>query len=1284
MECIKLLEEFLNSFIIEDLESDKTKSLVDTRLYKTLLALLQPGDREQLSGKKLRVQISEGRVLVNDKIILDNSYRVKEGDIIKYNNKKFRIKGIDLLNAFQNLLIKCVNEINPNNIINDLFNDDLKNDQLPFLIASLLRLEFKLENCEVNHPVRFNSLKFLEKNLNQVFQKNNISSKISTSAKIIKLKEIYDSNKTFLSQIIINLDNIYKLDNLQQTLRKHINQQEFKLFFKPFIPVELLRSDELDLLFKPINEARKTENETARKQLYNDARKNIIKYKKNAEQLNLEFVIEFLIPLADKLISILNIETYGTTEARTDFVIKKISKKYPFFNLGEIDLQVKIINKGEGYATNLCLKAESKDLKVINNNNFIGDLPPGEMTFTLPVEIKKKSSNLDPTIEFGVDWINLDNTHLQKSFSITFESQNENIPWENLKAKKPYSLKAISDKEKLLGRDVILDELIENFQNDEIDSFILFGQRRVGKTSIVKSLRNWFEKLINMNVIMVYVDCTNVRDSNVTKSISQLGKSICTDLLSRLQKKAFNNYSAITALKKVHVPEFENSLTPLTIFLQELINIIPNYKFIIAIDEFDELQYEVYKPGDISDTLFRNLRGLNNNFPNLGIILIGSEKMPKIYNWHGEQLNNWKNRAVDTFDRETQFESFKKLVIIPAKGYIQFTEDAINEIYEFSSGNPYFTNVICGWIFDRCYVKRDSEVDKHDVHKAIEYSLKKEAKTSFQHFWLDGILDSPEKKDRISDLRRRTLLAIAMKLKVNNFYDVSSANRTEVIKYFNPPPSVSRNECESYIDEFFSRGIFYNYQDSLRVKPKLFEIWLAKYGKEEIVTGIADLERFLEDQELENTFELKNSEINRLNKKYYFAYRERNENELMDWFNQFGSNSKQRLVFNLLEKTRFISEENFRVELREQASKIFRDVVEEKKSNRLKRYDTLLCYFDFGYEDNEKFAEKVAEVFSILKENVVSLSKIGRYIDDEKKIILLVHPFLYNYSDLFQELDIFMKSYSEFIKKKNIIVKWLNLNGYSHLKKDIGGKLNKYEVNIELIWLNDLLIENCQFFSDKYLQLSNEEKESSKNLILEFFPSFPIYNCHDFVFEFCTPQFSLPFFWYPKVGFTPFFERAKEIYIYAESDNSDLSTEAKKIGDSLELKMLETARLVLNQTNGENWWVECVPEKIRKKCMNRWDDEKRKGEEYNYLDFIDYAEIAKQNETLKPFFFYDETKKDYTQISKDKGTNWLSKLNEIRKIYSHPVREEKISEEDLLYLKKMKDWFYKNNVKLKI
>ena len=66
---------------------------------------------------------------------------------------------------------------------------------------------------------------------------------------------------------------------------------------------------------------------------------------------------------------------------------------------------------------------------------------------------------------------------------------------------------------------------------------------------------------------------------------------------------------------------------------------------------------------------------------------------------------------------------------------------------------------------------------------------------------------------------------------------------------------------------------------------------------------------------------------------------------------------------------------------------------------------------------------------------------------------------------------------------------------------------------------------------------------------------------------------------------------------------------------------------------------------------------------------------------MKEFFFYDESKKDAKQVSKNKGTIWLSKLNEIRKLYSHVTREEKIGKEDYEYLKKMKEWFFQNNMK---
>lgn len=94
------------------------------------------------------------------------------------------------------------------------------------------------------------------------------------------------------------------------------------------------------------------------------------------------------------------------------------------------------------------------------------------------------------------------------------------------------------------------------------------------------------------------------------------------------------------------------------------------------------------------------------------------------------------------------------------------------------------------------------------------------------------------------------------------------------------------------------------------------------------------------------------------------------------------------------------------------------------------------------------------------------------------------------------------------------------------------------------------------------------------------------------------------------------------------------------------------------------WWHEGVPEKIRVPAMQRAQND---GEYYHpekYVDFIDWKEIiSKSFDLLGDVFTIDAKPND----SRKKKLTWLVKVNEIRRIVTHPPRGG-VSDAQLEYL----------------
>ena len=131
----------------------------------------------------------------------------------------------------------------------------------------------------------------------------------------------------------------------------------------------------------------------------------------------------------------------------------------------------------------------------------------------------------------------------------------------------------------------------------------------------------------------------------------------------------------------------------------------------------------------------------------------------------GMNYNGFHEREVDTFDKVTEYNSFRKIVTGPTAPHLNFSDRAIERIYEASYGNPYFANIICANAFNNAYKNQDAHINQHAINQAIEIIINSSQRSHFEHFWGDGMMESSAKRESKTDIRRRVLVSYSMSSK---------------------------------------------------------------------------------------------------------------------------------------------------------------------------------------------------------------------------------------------------------------------------------------------------------------------------------------------------------------------------------------------------------------------------------------------------------------------------------------------------------------------------------------
>ncbi len=271
------------------------------------------------------------------------------------------------------------------------------------------------------------------------------------------------------------------------------------------------------------------------------------------------------------------------------------------------------------------------------------------------------------------------------------------------------------DVKDLFGREKEIN-LLKNSIKEPLT--VIYGIRRTGKTSLLKSVLNSLETpYIIIDIRELFNESGSIRENEVSiKILNELKKNV-----KLLQKLKFLFNDMISRINGIEINNFKMNIDTSRRYklnnILELINEIAfktSSIFILAVDEAQYLKYGGRRYSNILAWAYDNLK-------NLHIIITGSEigmldDFIDIENpespLFGRMLNDIK---LDHFDRETSYNFLKK-------GFrelkIRVNDDDINSAVNTLDGIP-------GWLTYYGYNRAIRKIDNNSsINNVIEYSKK--------------------------------------------------------------------------------------------------------------------------------------------------------------------------------------------------------------------------------------------------------------------------------------------------------------------------------------------------------------------------------------------------------------------------------------------------------------------------------------------------------------------------------------------------------------------------------
>ena len=646
------------------------------------------------------------------------------------------------------------------------------------------------------------------------------------------------------------------------------------------------------------------------------------------------------------------------------------------------DVEIAVVNDGESVAENVELRFETEDAAVIAFDQPLRlerIEPNTRRDITVPLIVREPA--VSTVLSLKASWTNHDHTIGRDDERFALRAHEIHIEWADLETREPFAPYPVDNADQLVGRERQLATLKNYFSVRPFANLYVTGQRRIGKTSLVRVLMT--ELRGHPSTAVASVEMGEVR-ANGGETVGGLGR--------KLAERAIR---AAGLDGEIEVPAFSDSLAPLTDVVDQIAEWDDALSFVFVIDEFDELPPETYRRDGPGDALFVPMRSLAQK-PNVGWVLVGGEKMPFIRDEQAARLNTFREVSVDylALGSTNENRDFAGLVRGPLPADFVVDDAAIRAVHAVSAGNPHFAKEICASMFARAVTRRDAVVGSKEIRDAVDSAARERDVELFAHFWEDGIFEVDAERRRRELARRTFLIACAESLRTANTLDNSRIATAAEAR------GLARGDAERLRTEFVRRGILLESgSQRLRVKVPFFQRWLETEGIYRLPPrGISEqVGQVLADEEAR--LRVSGQEIRRLVASWeQFSFRGQRvtRDQVEDWLDQFETVVERRIAFRLLERFKVVSD----AEVHDGFRRLHRLAVRDTETKIRRGQRTLTNFLVSAIGDTgssgDSFAYSYRQANNIHTSNVVRSAKLIERLNARHDVtsVVLVDDFV--------------------------------------------------------------------------------------------------------------------------------------------------------------------------------------------------------------------------------------------------------------------------------------------------
>lgn len=273
------------------------------------------------------------------------------------------------------------------------------------------------------------------------------------------------------------------------------------------------------------------------------------------------------------------------------------------------------------------------------------------------------------------------------------------------------------------GRTHLMREVKNDLRNPGINAIVLFGQRRIGKSSFLHKLKRTLDPAHYFPIYFELQDMAKIPLGQVLADLAdEIAEKADTDWPDRDLMDDQGNF-----FRREFLPKIQETLDE-------------KQQLVLLLDEFDVLeqfQKEQLPETAAAKSFFPFLRRLLNEEVQIKFVFVVGRQAEDLNTDFGATLKGASTHEVWVF---SDAQGATDLVNQAEKdGSLQFADDTVDQILTLTNRHPYLTQLLCQRIWDKAYNREAVSapppiITAQDVEDAIPEALAK-GKSAIEWLW---------------------------------------------------------------------------------------------------------------------------------------------------------------------------------------------------------------------------------------------------------------------------------------------------------------------------------------------------------------------------------------------------------------------------------------------------------------------------------------------------------------------------------------------------------------------